>query len=403
VTSLDAPGAPRRTRIVYVDVNVRYHNRTREKCIEALEQSGELVKIGPGFSPPNSAARVLQRVLEQDPLPDVVVTTPHVALASAFSGLSAAGIASVYRRSFTYKFDDAEFSQLVELNRQFRHIRVPRLLILLEADYYNFTAQTIDAFRDVADVILGFAAETWGRKSERQHLMDEAFAARATDCWADFLETSSSTVASFHHLIGDDEFCSVPLSRRPNAWSVLGVRYPARRLAISTLRTHGVSPVVSSPIRKGFSALQRLRILPESGLSIGLIQREFQRRLRGARYSYTCGSGLEMPVRKFFEIPAAGAVLVCRPFKGASDLGFKHAENYLECEPQDIMDAHRFLEQNPDRAQAIADAGRRLIADKHSVGARAAQLELVVAGVLAGRANARWINGEYVLPRPPGD
>jgi hypothetical protein len=390
---------PGRPRIAYIDVNVRYHNRTREKCIEALDQAGELIKIGPGFSPP----RALETLLERGPLPDVIVTTPHVALASAFDGLAAAGVASRYRRAFTYTFEDAEFSQLVDLNRQLRRLRIPRLLILLEADYYNFSSESITEFCDVADVILGFAGDTWGRKRDMRHLSDEEFAARATDSWAEFLESHSSMVASFHHIIGDDEFCSVPLTQRRHAWSVLGVQYPARKRAASTLRQHGVSPVVSSPVRKAFSLLQRLRIVPETDLGIDLIQREFRNRLRGSRYSYTCGSGLEMPVRKLFEIPAAGTVLVCRPFKGAAALGFRHADNCLQCEPEEIMDAHRFLEQDPVRAQSIADAGRRLIADKHSVGARAAQLRMVIAGVLGGRtAGARWVDGEYVLPGAAG-
>jgi len=147
------PGQP---RILYIDVNVRYHNRTREKCIEALGQAGELTKIGPGFSPPHA----LETLLERGPVPDVIVTTPHVALASAFDGLAAAGIASRYRRAFTYAFDDAEFNQLVDLNRQLRMLRIPRLLILLEADYYNFSAESITEFCDVSDVILGFADDT---------------------------------------------------------------------------------------------------------------------------------------------------------------------------------------------------------------------------------------------------
>ncbi|HEY3044882.1 MAG TPA: glycosyltransferase [Vicinamibacterales bacterium] len=375
-------------RIAYVDVNVRYLNRSREKCIEALEQTGEVIKIGPGFSAPHESCRVLEQLLQSGAI-DVLVTTPHIALASSFEGVGTAEIAALYRKSFGYTFDDSEFSQLAVLNRQLQQTRIPRLVFLLEADYYNFTADRIAAFCSVGDVLLGFGPESWGRKVDMRHLAAESFAPLVNDCWVEFLETNGHRVASFHHPIGDDEFCSIPLAERPKAWSVLGVRYEARRVAISTLRRHGVSPVVSGPLRRAFSLLRRLRLARgETAASINRVQQEFRNKLVRSRYSFACGSGIEMPVRKFFEIPAAGSVLVCRTFRAAGALGFKNGENYIECEPQDIMDVHRFLERNPEKAQEIADAGRRLIAERHSVAARAAQLRTIYASVLAD--HPRW-------------
>ncbi len=226
----------------------------------------------------------------------------------------------------------------------------------------------------------------------------EAFANRANDVWADFLESDGTKVSSMHHIIGDDEFCSVPLADRPVRWSVMGATYRAREVAIAHLRTGGLDPTVTSPVRKMLAGLKKLRLLRgESSWSLDLVQRSFSQSLQNSRYSYTCGSGLEMPIRKFFEIPAAGAVLVCRPFRGAADLGFRAGENFVECEPQDILDAHRFLEQDPERAQAIADAGRRMVMEKHSVVARAAQLRLALDALVGGKGVGRWRDGAYAI------
>ena len=136
----------------------------------------------------------------------------------------------------------------------------------------------------------------------------------------------------------------------------------------------------------------------ESGPAIEFLNRDFRQRLAMSRYAYTCGSGLDMPIRKFFEIPAGGTVLACRPFTGFADAGFVDGVNAVVCEPQDIMDVHRTLVADPARAQRIADSGRRLVAQYHSTAARAEQLRRLFEMVAAGRfAGAGWSGGKFIV------
>ena len=58
-----------------------------------------------------------------------------------------------------------------------------------------------------------------------------------------------------------------------------------------------------------------------------------------------------MPIRKFFEIPAAGSVLVCQPFAGFNNAGFVDRENCVICEPAEIVEAHHWLTEDLDRAR----------------------------------------------------
>lgn len=388
-------------RIAYVDANVRYLNRTRNDFIRALSLSGEVRYIGPGFSEGDSSVELSSLICTTGAQVDVIVTTPHVAHGYAFADWSAKRIARLYRNSFAFTFDDRRLRELVALNRVMADATIPRALVLLEADYYNFTQDDITAFRRVSDMILGFGPETWARRSELPNLGPEAFANRANDVWADFLESHKEKVSSMHHIIGDDEFCAVPLGERRVQWSVMGASYRARQVAIARLRAAGLSPIVSSPARKLLAGLKKLHLLRgETRWSLGLIQGGFRRGLWNSRYSYTCGSGLEMPIRKFFEIPAAGAVLVCRPFRGARNLGFKAGENFVACEPEDVVEAHRWLEANHDKAQAIADAGRKLVMDKHSVAARATQIRMALEALVSSKGVGRWRDGLYRIVAP---
>lgn len=382
-------------RIAYVDVNVRYLNRTRDDLIAALVRCGDLTCIGPGFSL-GDPVKQLESLLLNPGKVDVIVTTPHIALASGLDKTAARDIAALYRKTFAFDFLDSDFQQLSRLNAVIAKAEVPRVVLLLEADYYNFGKNEISSFNNTADRIFGFGPESWCRKAEMRHLMEESFAAKATNYWADFLEAHGDKVSSLHHLVGDDEFCSLPLAQRPHSWSVMGVGYRAREVAQQSLRAHGISPLTTGYVRKVLAGLRKAKILKgESAWSLDLVQRDFRKKLWDSRYSYTCGSGLDMPIRKFFEIPAAGAVLVCRSFRGARELGFRAGENFIECEPADIMDAHRFLEANPDKAQAIANAGRELVMQKHSVSARSEQLRQALDALIRGKGVGRWSDGQY--------
>ena len=384
-------------KIAYVDANVRYLNSTRDELIEALNRSHEVECIGPGFSNGDSVQH-LQDVLSDPTAVDVVVTTPHVALATAFIDWRAEEIAALYRRSFAYEFDESQFGCLVSMNSLLAAATVPTVLLLLEADYYNFGPFEIDAFKMVSDSIFGFGPECWSAKSDLPHLAEEAFAEKVTDFWSDYLSESGDSVFSLHHLVGDDEFCYTPLSERKHSWSVMGAGYASRQAAIACLRERGIKPVATSAKRKIIGGLKRIGALRgESNWSLDLVQGDFHRKLCGARYSYTCGSGLDMPIRKFFEIPAAGSVLVCRPFRGAQHLGFVAGEHYVESEPQDLWDVHCHLEANPDEAQRIAHAGQALVKRLHSVEARAEQLRQSLEAVIRGSGVGRWCDGRFQI------
>ena len=50
------------------------------------------------------------------------------------------------------------------------------------------------------------------------------------------------------------------------------------------------------------------------------------------------GEKILAPVRKFFEIPAAGAAMLCTPPVGFPGLGFRDGETHVEVEPEALPD-----------------------------------------------------------------
>jgi hypothetical protein len=179
----------------------------------------------------------------------------------------------------------------------------------------------------------------------------------------------------------------------------MGVQYHARQVARDALLKSDITPVIDTRLRKLLFLLKKLRLVRgEKRLVQKLLNADFMARIAATRYSYTCGSALDMPIRKFFEIPASGSVLVCRPFHGFKDAGFIDGKNCMIVEPEQIIDAHRSLLADPDLAQRLASSGQHLVMEKHSLDARSRHLASIVEAIAQGRfKGSHWMEGEHRL------
>jgi hypothetical protein len=108
-----------------------------------------------------------------------------------------------------------------------------------------------------------------------------------------------------------------------------------------------------------------------------------------------------MPIRKFFEIPAVGCLLVCRRFRGFEEAGFRDGVNCVVAEPDDLADVHFELSAHPERYEAMARQGQKLILEKHSVDARARDLSICLDAIVSNQFHgSQWVDGHHVLRMP---
>jgi hypothetical protein len=278
-------------------------------------------------------------------------------------------------------------------------LELPRLAVLLENDFYNWTARERDLIESRANFFVGFGEEFSPHMANMPYLKMERFASVATDVWADFSRTHRARIASLPHFVADPEFNVTPLSARPHDWSIMGVQYHARGVARDALKAIAVEPIMDTRFRRVLSLARRLRLMRgEKRLVQRFLNLDFGDRIASTRFSYTCGSGLMMPIRKFFEIPAAGSVLVCRPFYGFAAAGFEDGVNCLIVEPERIADAHQRLAYDLDFADRLARAGQKLVIEKHSLNARARDLKDIL-GAIAKKTffGSEWVGGHHRL------
>jgi hypothetical protein len=119
--------------------------------------------------------------------------------------------------------------------------------------------------------------------------------------------------------------------------------------------------------------------------------------LKTSRYVFTAPGGFGLPIRKFFEIPAAGALFLCRPCTGYQELGYVSGVHYLSAEPNDLPGLLQELVRT-GAGHDVATSGRKVTANNHSLQARAQQIQLCLEALTRGiYRGARWRDGEFIV------
>ncbi len=290
--------------------------------------------------------------------------------------------------------------------------RVPiphRFISLLNFDYYVTTRRHTAVFEELdAFVITPGAQFATAPRDLPDWVWQERHFVRKKDmissAWIDFLQRRPERVLSLPHFLADSEFSFRGLAERRHIVSIPGIQYVMRKKGRDVLRARGFRPS-KKPVFNLLRVADRLRLRPYSKyLLLKIYHAAYQSNLIDTRFAYTAREGYGIPVRKFFEIPAAGAVMLCLPPIGFAELGFRDGESYIEVTPEAVPDAIDQLMHEPVRAQAIAAAGRKLVFERHSLTARSAQLahclEAIDAGTFAGSV---WDRGEFkVLTKEVG-
>jgi hypothetical protein len=105
----------------------------------------------------------------------------------------------------------------------------------------------------------------------------------------------------------------------------------------------------------------------------GVYGEDYAKFLNKSKISITCGMVYNRPVMKFYEIPASRTLLVANMFKELSELGFKHNENMVVMDLDNLDKQMKDLIADDDMRNEITDNGYKFVRENHSVDIRAKQ------------------------------
>jgi glycosyltransferase involved in cell wall biosynthesis len=389
-------------KILYVDVHLHFINPTNTLSPTLMSEVGDVTFYGPGYVAAAELAAGILRFIDKTGPYDCLVVGPNIPVASRSE--------VDLRESAKYIGRYTALSSPVEVVRRFhkdvlgsfhaipiRH----RIAFFINFDYYSATQSHVDRLEERELVIIApnehFSTRItdlpdW--TSQEKHFRRHQRV--ISDAWYDFLKARPERVITALHFMSDGEFSFRGLSSRQSQVSIPGVDYVTRRNAAAALRKNGIAI-------SGKLAYNIYRVLNKVGvpvytnfIALKLFNLSYFANLIDTKYAYTAAEAFGLPIRKFFEIPAAGAVLLATRCNGFDRIGFRHGVNCIEVTPDRLADVIVQLDKDPDRAQRIASAGRQLVFERHSISARASQIKVCIESILKGTfAGAEWVDGEF--------
>ena len=305
-------------------------------------------------------------------------------------------------RSLNFTKSARKYADNVDFGKGFSKIPVDKFLFSW-IDLYSCTKEEGDDLKDFPGYIFGcplYLAAPNSLLEENQS--KEKFPFTATDYYEKSLSDRERDIIPFCHVIEDKE-----IKLNSSIWkvdiSVPGFPYYERKLIYNYLKNEAKLNVLQKQNMQSYieNIACRLPINFTNKKPYIFIQQKFFRKLiRQSFCSYTDGSQFDYPLRKFFEIPALGSILLARPFHNCHKMGFKDRENFFNVSASNILDIYSELRQNPEYANQVRNNARNLIIKSHSKDAWVGYLSEIWGAIKAGSFyGCEWENGKICVRR----
>lgn len=383
-------------RILFVGARSIYSNPTEGLLPSVVARIGNVRQIGPGYSPlPATTPAGLREWASRNSF-DALFIDASITLMAI--GSSPDADRKELRKSTVRSASLEDLSTLAEFIWLIRNLEIPTISSLMRLDLHTWNDTWSKKLFQITDVFLGvdpdmrptqLALDAAGR--------DPAFRSPAQNDYFSFAESHRDRVIPFPHFVSRS--VDSPTNRRPRrssvpTWAVPGLPYLERQLAVASLNEVGAR-VKTSAAYKVTSASYRLG--KGQSLAARFARDRYKRLIENSDASFVSGSALGLPVRKYFEIPALGCLMVGVPFNKMKSLGFNEGEHYIEAAPEQLPAVHRWLIENRQQAEDIARRGSGFVWSKHSDSARAAMLRHYLENSIGSRPTVRWRNGDWTM------
>lgn len=378
-------------KLLYLGFKHSYINPTSNLLLKIYDKSAETLFIGPGFksiinlNDKNELENKINKFI-----PELVIIDARC-FGSEYLNLNISG------QNYSKK-DFDEF--IIFLNNFIKYNKIPQIVDLSFIDIYKLPFLLIEKLKKFNCYTIGLDKNFFSPKENYKYLSKEKFAKFANDNWYNYIRENSHLIISLPHPIDEKEFSYEKTIYRKIDFSVMGVKYYCRKSAGKILRKSNYNIYSSDFKRKCISfMISSLRKISISANKINnFYNLYFYSILKNSKISYTCPSGAEFPVRKFLEIPASGALLMCQKFKNFENFGFINQKNVVAVELNELEDAVHYYLKELDLSQEIISNCQKFLLENHSTKSRIKQirdsLELISQNNFKGSS---WKNGSFFL------
>lgn len=275
----------------------------------------------------------------------------------------------------------------------------PLLVINLLDDVHGYSSETIERFVTNRVFLLSTAtSKQFFKKLDAEDYERESFLHYPNYAFEN-PEFINDRYLFLPHCVDETEI--LPINPHPKYdVSILGVEYFFRKMARAKLIT---SNKHNSLAIKHNDSLQRIIrfLVGKTNIGSSIYRRRFIRIINDSFCSITCSGTVGYPIRKFFEIPAYGSLLMADFFKEPQSLGYVNGENcvYLDINMLEdlasiveniITDKHHYLK--------VIRNGQDMIREFHTVQKRVQQIMDIAQSIASNKLiTTHWVKGQQVL------
>jgi hypothetical protein len=389
-----------RPRALFIGINQRYINATNSLLPSMLQRSCDVRFFGPGFVHQDTLAAGVESYVDAIGGVDIVLVTNQCA-----AGMDADRL-NTYLGRYTALLNGGRVTVpfLDDVGAFCRRNRGRTICALTDLDPHGVQQHSLDAVLERAGYFLCWGNGFLDALGDSDAVRSEAYLqkrlqrAQPLGLFDRFADANRAHMINLGHMVADSEFYWSTLGVRRYDAAVPGSGYARRKRVLTALKSSRDLRVRGLGYMYLFKAAQRLRLRPYANFYlVHLYNLAFQRALGQTRACVTDGGGNNFPVRKFLEIPAAGAVMVCWPSVGLESLGFRDGVHAVFVSSEDqAVDAVRQIARDAERFEPMASAGRALVHERHTTAARGAQLACAVSGILSGTfSGSSWADGQF--------
>jgi len=372
-------------RVLYLGFNRSYTNPSAEVNIRIIGQISELDYFGPGFTEQSVLLKgVDEWVMDKGPY-DFLMVDSYVFEADNILNRRKPFIGDYLR------FDPKDYYEHSINYMNFFLEYTGRKLFLANFDTFGISEKLIER------VVTSNAYVLEGGNSvvRTKEVIEEEYGAPyppGNDNWYNYVSTYRHQVIAVPHSISSTEFDFSPLSDREKLYCVIGAPYGERKEAMKLMTFKQRNTDFGNRLKAWLRA-KYMKAMTE--IQLLRLRSDYMSIISDTKLCFCSGGPWLYPVRKYFEIPARGAVAIGWSCSGFKALGFEDGKNYIVANKnEDLKKA--IARYNDSEFQVIAENGRSMIWRLHSDWARSKQLEQSLNLILEGRfKGSYWDEGQY--------
>lgn len=371
-------------KALYIGVNRSYTNPTAELNILLLGQLFNLSFYGPGFVSENILNLGINNWIEINQNFDIIFTDSYI-----FEQDNIMDRKRPFSGDFI-RFEPIDYFKHAESLQSFFLNYNEKKIFIANFDTYGISDSMIQRLVDSGTLVIDGGISTNRSKAEVELIYKSK--CYGNDNWFLFVNNFKSRIISVPHFVSITEFDFQPLDKRKYLFNVIGAPYQERKNAFELL-------TLAQKILKKFnyyrSSINSRRITSLTFSDLTELRIKYLSEISQTKFCYCSGGSWLSPVRKYFEIPARGAVAIGWPCNGFDNLGFVDGSNFISA-TNNKMIKEVVSDFNIEDIQKIATNGRSLIWEKHSDWARAIQLSESFQLIFHNKFNGSyWEKGSY--------